>query len=82
VEPKIPLLTFYMQGGDLEAQMPCTPAQRALDQARSIAFMRIFYASLGMRKPTLERAISHRKELAVAPSASVARRRPGRPPRK
>jgi|GraSoiStandDraft_5_1057265.scaffolds.fasta_scaffold575677_1 hypothetical protein len=62
--------------------MPCTPDQQALDQARSTAFMRNFYASLGMRRQTLERAISHGKGLAVAPRAPVAKRRPGRPPRK
>jgi hypothetical protein len=66
----------------LEAQMACTSDQQALDQARSAAFMRDFYASLGMRKETLERAVLHAKGLPVAPSAPVARRRPGRPPRK
>jgi hypothetical protein len=65
--------------------MPCTPAQQALDQAQSIAFMRHFYASLGMTKLTLERAIQHSRGLPVAPVAPVApaaRRRPGRPRRK
>jgi hypothetical protein len=62
--------------------MPCTPAQQALDQAQSIAFMRNFYASLGMRELTLERAIRHSKWLPVAPSPPVAKRRPGRPRRK
>jgi hypothetical protein len=61
-------------GSDSEPQMPFTPAQQALDQARSVAFMRAFYASLGMRKQTLERAISHGKELPGAPPAPVARR--------
>ena len=62
--------------------MPCTPDQQALDRARSAAFMRSFYASLGMRKQTLERAMSLGKGLPVAPAAPVAKRRPGRPPRK
>jgi hypothetical protein len=62
--------------------MACTPDQQAVDQARSAAFMRSFYASLGMSKQTLERAISHGKGLPVGPSAPVTRRRPGRPPRK
>jgi hypothetical protein len=64
-------------GSELEAHMPCTPAQQALDQAQSIAFMRNFYASLGMRKLTLERAIQHVKRLPLAPSAPAARRRRG-----
>ena len=62
--------------------MPCTPDQHALDQARSAAFMRSFYASLGMRKQTLERALSHGKGLPVAAVTPVGKRRPGRPPRK
>jgi hypothetical protein len=62
--------------------MPCTAAQQALDRARSIAYMRNFYASLGMRTQTLERAISHGKGLPGVPSAPVAKRRPGRSPRK
>jgi hypothetical protein len=66
-------------GSPLETQMACTPAQRALDQAQSTAFMRNFYASLGMRKLTLERAIRHSKGFPVADSAPVPRRRPGRP---
>jgi hypothetical protein len=62
--------------------MPCNPAQQALDQAQSIAFMRNFYASLGMRKLTLERAIQHGKGLPLAPSGPAVRRRRGRPRRK
>jgi hypothetical protein len=62
--------------------MPCNSAQQALDQAQSIAFMRNFYASLGMRKPTLERAIQHGKGLPLAPLALAVRRRRGRPRRK
>jgi hypothetical protein len=62
--------------------MPCTPAQQALDQAQSIAYMRNFYASLGMRKQTLERAIQHGKGLPLAPSPPAAGRRRGRPRRK
>jgi hypothetical protein len=66
----------------LEAQMPDIPARQALEQARSIAFLREFYASLGMRKVTVERAIQHGKGLSLAPSTPVMRRRPGRPRRK
>ena len=62
--------------------MPCTPAQQALDQAQSIAYMRNFYASLGMSKATLERAIQHGKGQLLAPPAPAARRRRGRPRRK
>jgi hypothetical protein len=62
--------------------MPCTPAQQALDQARSIAYMRNFYASLGMREVTLERAIQHGKGLPLVPPAPAARRSRGRPRRK
>jgi hypothetical protein len=56
--------------------------QQALDQAQSIAIMRNFYASLGMRKLTLERAIQDTKQLPVAPSSPAARRHPGGPRRK
>ena len=48
--------------------MACTPDQQAVDQARSAAFMRSFYASLGMSKQTLERAISHGNQ----PTSSLA----------
>jgi hypothetical protein len=82
MEPKICFGLFTGTGGQLEAHMPCTPAQQALDQAQSIAFMRNFYASLGMRELTLERAIRQSKGLPVAPSLPPAKRRPGRPRRK
>jgi hypothetical protein len=62
--------------------MPCTPAQQAIDQAESAAFMRNFYASLGMREETLERAIQQAKERQVPAQPTEARRRPGRPRRK
>lgn len=57
--------------------MPCTPAQQALDQAQSTAFMRNFYASLGMRELTLERAIRHRKGEPAAPPRLAPRRHRG-----
>jgi hypothetical protein len=62
--------------------MPGTPAQQVLDHAQSVAFMRNFYASLGMRKLTLERAIRHSRGLPLAPAEPALRRRPGRPRRK
>jgi hypothetical protein len=37
--------------------MPCTSTQQAHDRTRSASFMRNFYASLGMSKQTLERAL-------------------------
>jgi hypothetical protein len=82
MEQKICFRLFAGTGGQLEAHMPCSPAQQALDQAQSIAYMRNFYASLGMSEPTLERAIRHSKRLPVAPSPPPGRRRPGRPRRK
>jgi hypothetical protein len=88
----LPSNFFTCTGGDLEAYMPCTPEQQALDQAESAAFMRNFYASLGMRAQTLERAIQQTREppLAVhqtraqpAPAQPTeVKRRPGRPRRK
>jgi hypothetical protein len=62
--------------------MPFSPAHRALDRARSIAFMRNFYASLGMSRLTLERAIRHIKGVPVAPLESAPTRRVRRPRRK
>jgi CHAT domain-containing protein len=57
--------------------MSCTPAQQqALDRAESAAFMRNFYASLGMRKQILERALQQAREphlLAQPASAQLAR---------
>jgi hypothetical protein len=61
--------------------MPRSPAQHAFDQAQSAAFMRNFYASLGMTKSTLERAIQHGKGLPVPSAEPTGRRRPGRPRR-
>jgi hypothetical protein len=67
--------------------MPCTPAQQALDQAESTAFMRNFYTSLGMREQILERAIQQAKEPSApgqqTPMQSAQiKRRPGRPRRR
>jgi hypothetical protein len=82
-EPKFRFETFcHAREVDLEAQMPWTPSQRALDQVQSAAFMRNFYASLGMRQSTLERAIQHGKGLPVASAEPAGRRRRGRPRRK
>jgi hypothetical protein len=82
-EPKFrSRLYFHAREVELEAQMRCIPAQQALDQAQSTAFMRNFYASLGMRKSTLERAIQHGKGRPFAPAEPAGRRRPGRPRRK
>jgi hypothetical protein len=82
MEQKFHWKLFTCTRGELEAHMPCTPAQQALDQANSAAFMRNFYASLGMRKMTLERAIQHAKGIPVRPQPAKPERRRGRPPRK
>jgi hypothetical protein len=57
--------------------MPRTPAQQVLDQTQSTAFMRGFYASLGLSKLTLERAIQQSKGLAATASTPLPRPRPG-----
>jgi hypothetical protein len=55
--------------------MASSPAQRAFDQAQAVASMRHFYASLGMREETLERAMQ-RVGMPTKPAGRGAKQHP------